>query len=1447
MSSFQRSRSASLPRTYVPTALSANLKKKETELKSESILDQKSNLRQSPSKDDDGAASSSDEPDNNHRPSRGRIISSPKIDRLTDSNWRTWKYDAKCILDDCQLWDFENDLPVKGWESLKNLGYLVSSCQKERIIPQTKKDECGRRAWEKLKSIHEKPTFHKEINLITQLTSTKWTEGTILDHADKLKFIRNQIQECGTTIQDRFLVGLLLASLPPSYNTFLQSIDTSDPNNLKYDDLVARVHNQIVIPDDFENQSLSTNKFTKRKYCRICKTNDHNTKKCSKFDKEKSKNHGLTTMALSTSNSIFHDKWIIDTGASGHYTNRQDLLSNLTPVSKEYSVVVGNGKVLQATHKGEAIINNCTIKPVYLIPDLDKNLIAPNLFLDNGCRVDITKTGISVWKHGKKQLESTREHGMYVLPATVRSISLYQAHCILGHANYDSILSTQSLGKLPFDLTDRTKVECKACVVNKFSRTIIPKNAVHKTTRRGQMVHFDTWGPAPIKGLSGENYVLFFVDSYTQYVSLKFMKVKSEAPDHILQYIQQFQSLFGKTLHGMKSDRAAEYLGKRIEANIIAKGVHHYKTAGHSSHQNGCAERMIRTITEMARSMLYESGLPLGLWPQAFTMAALAYNHTTSKKHNTLPAITFWGVRYEPLKSEKFHKFGQPIAVRTESQIHKLQPRANFFHYVGFSPHENGVKYLKSNKILTTRNYKLVEGPTEVIIKQPTAKTIRVNIPAHPTQKSSDKYQPETTTGTSSEDHRIDTNEESELPGVSSTSPSSSIGLEVREELTSFENPVEASPDQQIDHSLLPPDEVPRSPKISSDQPGNNTPEIRALERVIDIKSKVLDFERKFTLETPREVIDALPPKTKFSLNGRSYTTTKTPGKYSSSYGTAYYEDFGRTAPVESLIPKHNRRNDRAPPDKTSSEPSQNQLNFCLATTLKLSESQAANNKDVFEARVKEYEAIKANNTFILVPLNDVPPNRNILPCRFVDSIKKDAAGFDLYKSRLVAGGHRQIKGIDFDHVFAPVVKAPSIRLLLAITVSLGWQIRQLDFVTAFLNAPLSELVYMRQPKMFQDGTDRVCLLKKGLYGLAQSPKCWNTMLISIFSSMGFKQLQTDRMLFFNNNFHNHPVICGIHVDDEIAISPSIESLKELEKAISIKAKIKTLGLPSRLLSINLQITEQSILLDQIDYIEKTLKNFNIDKFRSKVPAKKISAETSDNDARFPCQKYQQAIGALIWISTNTRPDISYSVSKAAEKMADPKISDWKQVMTILGYLNETKKYKLTYCKPSKPELNVDGYADADFATDYITRRSRSGYLIFVNQCAIIWSSKRQRSVSTSTVEAEYMAASDAAQDLIWVSQLLKELELNGKMHTTLKMDNQGAQAIAKDPVNHQKTKHIDIRYHYLRERVQNRELKVEYLSTKDMIADLLTKPLSAPDTDKHRNAMGLRIDTSTS
>lgn len=360
--------------------------------------------------------------------------------------------------------------------------------------------------------------------------------------------------------------------------------------------------------------------------------------------------------------------------------------------------------------------------------------------------------------------------------------------------------------------------------------------------------------------------------------------------------------------------------------------------------------------------------------------------------------------------------------------------------------------------------------------------------------------------------------------------------------------------------------------------------------------------------------------------------------------------------------------------------------------------------------------------------------------------------------------------------------------------------------------------------------------MKKALYGLAQSPRAWNQKVNSIMETFGFDQLHSDASVFVTN-WKGSKIIMAVFVDDCLILGDNEQHIKEFELQLSKRYNIKILGELKKIIGMNWVRDRKSrrSFLHQTGYCEKVLERFGMkDCKASSTPADPESG--AESELLESNQKYMEAAGALIYLSTQTRPDISYAVSKISEKMQRPTVADWTAAKKIFRYLNGTKDYGIVYQGSTE---KIEAYADADYGGDRKERKSRSGMVVKAGYGTVCWGSKKQKIVAMSTVEAEYVATASTSQEITWVEQLLKEL---GKRVETprLWMDNQGALAISKDPSHHNMTKHIEIRYHYLRQRVKGGKLRTEYCPTQEMIADIMTKALSKGIFERLREKLGL-------
>ena len=494
------------------------------------------------------------------------------------------------------------------------------------------------------------------------------------------------------------------------------------------------------------------------------------------------------------------------------------------------------------------------------------------------------------------------------------------------------------------------------------------------------------------------------------------------------------------------------------------------------------------------------------------------------------------------------------------------------------------------------------------------------------------------------------------------------------------------------------------------------------------------------------------------------------------------------------------------------------------------------------EAADAEYKSLMENDTWELVKL---PPGRKTVGCKWVFKVKQGPDGeVERFKSRLVAKGYSQRYGLDYDETFSPVVRFSSIRTLLAFAVQNGMFIHQMDVITAFLNGKLDEDIYMNQPEgyIIPGKENFVCYLKRSIYGLKQSPRCWNKELLDYLVELGFIQSVGDPCVFVCT-VNDKLVIIAVYVDDLILATEDSTDMCDLKEALGNRFKMKDLGVLHYCLGIEITQDGECLRLNQKQYILRMLEKFGmLDAYSVTTPADGNVKLIKDDGVSAKVDKslYQSLVGSLLYAAVATRPDIGQSVSAVSKYSSDPTMAHLTAAKRVLRYLKGTMDLGLTYKKSDGNVLKA--YSDSDWAGDQDDRHSTSGYVSVLSGGAVNWLSKKQASVALSTAEAEYIALSAATQEVIWLRRLLEDFGVNMSLSTEVLEDNQGAIAISKNPVRHNRTKHIDIRYHFIREAVEDGTVRLTYCPTKDMVADILTKPLPKGQFQLLRAKLGLSL-----
>ena len=457
----------------------------------------------------------------------------------------------------------------------------------------------------------------------------------------------------------------------------------------------------------------------------------------------------------------------------------------------------------------------------------------------------------------------------------------------------------------------------------------------------------------------------------------------------------------------------------------------------------------------------------------------------------------------------------------------------------------------------------------------------------------------------------------------------------------------------------------------------------------------------------------------------------------------------------------------------------------------------------------EEMETLKEMGTWTLV---DLPVDRQAIGCKWVFVRKRDDNGdIAQWKARLVAQGFSQKPGTDYenDGTFAPVMRFETLRTLFANAAVNKLHLRQFDVKGAYLNGYLNETIYMQQPPGFEDGTSKVCLLIRSLYGLKQAGNVWNHELNRVLLTMGFKQLKTDYCCYIKRAEEEYSILV-IWVDDFLATSTNEDLNNEIQKNLNTHFKVKSLGRPTLLLGIKIKIGDNTIQLSQAHYID-----FLLEKYRLKdanpvatpmdpnvkldMEAKEAEEASGKEDLKIG-HGYAQLIGSLMYLALATRPDISYAVNRLAQFTSNPKPVHWTALKRIFRYLKQTKNANLTYGGEEEiKNTSINFFSDADWGNNS-DRKSISGYVTIIAGGAVAWSSKKQQTVALSTAEAEYIATTHVAKQVLWHRSLYSELEFNIPTTSTIFTDNQAAISISHHPEFHARTKHIDINYHFLRD-----------------------------------------------
>ena len=958
---------------------------------------------------------------------------------------------------------------------------------------------------------------------------------------------------------------------------------------------------------------------------------------------------------------------------------------------------------------------------------------------------------------------------------------------------------------------------CSECVLGKQTR--LPFfDVVDTAPDRLFRVYCDICGEIKPRSYGNGQYVLTLTDQLSRFSWIYILADKKSST--ILSILKQWKTMVenqaGTSIKFFRTDQGKEFTGMTtITAFFKEHGIVHECTTAYSSSSNGIAERLNRTLFDMVRPMMIKSHLPTPFWAEAIDTAVKIRNRLPTRALNgRTPHEVWFNDRHRPT-IRHFRQFGciayALIPIKNIGRSNKVVPRSIQCCYLGvigtklyrlWDPvHKRIVNsrdvVFHENQFLDPSVFGKIENSQHEFqtpfdtMDDAEPEPANYVIPPHPPLPA---YRPMPPTASQAPQAQPSTSTASSAPIPHPTTYEFSDSESDHEEFSI--TPIQTSPP------------TPEPPE--SEPPLSDSPEPELQPEVQTQQPEVVPKQQTQTDPIRRSSRSKIP-SSKVVNNREQEVKTKAKAKAKAK------AKLTETAPPSQHIPSY------APSEEPSS------IEEALTTPHAEKWLQAAN---------IENNSLETNGTWTLVPR---PIDRKVIGTRHVLRIKNAETSNPIFKVRVVAQGYTQIYGLDYTDTFAPVVKATSIRVLLAIAFLLRLLIYQFDFETAFLNPTIDHEVYVEQPPYFvipnHNRKDWVYRLNKALYGLKQSPLLWSNDLKKALLEIGFEQSNADESIFVYDQKGSY-IILAVYVDDILALAKSQREIQFVFDALSQKFKLRNLGPVKKFLGLDIYRPTPTgpVYLSQSTYARKMLHKFNM----ARCNPVKTPCETSVHlHKRTPDEEpadgelYRQMIGSLMFLAQYARPDIAFTVSTLSQYLKDPSIHHFRAVKHLLRYIRAHKDLSLAFDEDFRNSLA--GYSDASYANNPDDRKSTSGNVFFFGNGVIFFQSQKQSVIAMSTMEAEYMALSEAAKEAIFLINLLRSLKIDPHLPILIKTDSESALDHVKNNVKHARTKHIDIRHHFIRNACSDGQVTLQHVPSASQIADVLTKPLGST---KHAEAI---------
>ena len=1126
---------------------------------------------------------------------------------------------------------------------------------------------------------------------------------------------------------------------------------------------------------------------------------------------------------------------MIDSGASQHICGTSDCFASYRPVTGK-AVSIANGHRIPAVGCGDINvdiqINGRTetgvFRDVLHAPGMAYNLLSVTRLTEGGLNISFTgKDCVIRLKEGRVIGHATRKAGttsMYVIhvrphAGVVRAIvateptlchdNLYAAladlqpqdsqspshytswqvaHLRMGH------LHSKALAQLPAMATDAEWVAagakgpvlpCEGCLRGKSHREAMPSASTQRATKPLELVRSDVCGPFSTESLGGFSYFVLFIDDFSRFIVVFPIAYKSDVLSRFLIFHAWAERLTGARLRTLRTDGGGEYGSREFDQYLSDKGIARQRTPPYTPQHNGIAERANRTLMEEVRALLISSSMPNRFWALALQAAVYLRNRSPTRTLTGMTPYEAFTGRRPSLSGLRVWGCLVYVHIPKQKRSGKLGPRSTPCIFVGYS--QQSKAYLvwdpALKAVVTSRDVTFMEH-------------LR-----------------------GSQYHLLSTTADSPLIADAG---------EDSDDVNESDLP-----------RLIPP---PRINKAIA-RGGKGVP------------------STTMSVTTRQRVAEA--PATQWSGSNTGVETNPRAGNLSFSHFIQELNSDRPDVDPEDRLPLSHFLNQAPRPSADS------HALYAATETTDTTHGDPASFKEAMrrddhvqwkQAAQEEFDSIQSAGTWTLTPLPSASSSgRTAIGCKWVFKVKRKADGsIDRYKARVVAKGYAQKEGVDYTETFAPVAKFSAIRALLSLSAFYDLELHQMDVKCAFLNGDLDHEIYMTQPEGFVTSgkQDLVCKLQRTLYGLKQAGRSWNQKIDDTLQELGFTVLKSDSCLYVYGKI-SVVIFIALYVDDLLLASTSKPALTRLKADLVRKFSMKDLGEAQYMLGLQIQRnrTARTLSISQGEYVRHILARFGM--WDSKpvhtpleISAKLTKADCPGTDATPDVaftRLYQSAVGAIMYAMLGTRPDIAFAVTALSQFNSNPGQAHWIAVKHVMRYLRGTVDYQLTYGASGTTAISpvVYGYSDSDWGSNTDDRRSVTGYVFLLGGGAVSWQARKQTTVALSSVEAEYMAATQSTKEAMWWRSTLSELGVDLEGPTVIHSDSQGSIALTKNPEHHARSKHIDIRHHFVREQVAVGTIAVDYVPTEEMVADVLTKALPRDKHHKLINMMGVHSPSS--